>query len=76
MTPIERRALEQVKEAGRNGLQVQVGWESVTQSRLVELGHIWQEHGKPGHWKLTLSPYGRSVLDSSVLDSYVKQEPH
>jgi hypothetical protein len=62
MTPMERRALEQVKEAGRKGLQVERGWESVTQLQLVEQGLLWQEHGERGHWKFTLSPSGAAAL--------------
>lgn len=56
------RALEQVREVGKRGLQVKIGWESVTQARLVEQGHIYQEHGNPGHWKFTLSRSGERAL--------------
>ena len=62
MTPVEKRALEQVRVAGRKGLQVPIGSETVTQARLVELGHLWQEHGDRGHWKFTLSPSGQKLL--------------
>ena len=65
MTPLERRALEQVKEAGRKGLQVERGWESTTQAGLVEQGLLWQEHGKHGRWKFTLSPSGERAMDGS-----------
>lgn len=62
LAPMKRRALEQVKEAGRRGLQVERGWESRTQMELVEQGLLWQGFGKPGHWKFTLSPAGERAL--------------
>src|ERR1043165_1158188 len=62
LNTMKLRALEQVKEAGRKGLQVERGWESVTQCALVEEGLLWQEHGKRGHWKFTLSPSGERAL--------------
>lgn len=63
VTAMQHRALEQVRDAGRNGLMVQCGWESVTQAHLVEAGLLWQEHGKSGHWKFTLSPSGERALE-------------
>lgn len=62
MDAMKRRALEQVKAAGRKGLLVERGWESVTQMKLVEEGLVWQEHGPRGHWKFTLSPSGESAV--------------
>lgn len=64
MEPMHRRALEQVKAAGRKGLMVERGWESYTQMRLVELGLLWQGHGR-GCWKFTLSPSGECALEQS-----------
>ena len=63
MIPMQRRALKQVKEAGRKGLQVECGQESITQMQLVESGHLWQEHGERNHWKFTLSPSGESQTE-------------
>lgn len=62
MTDMEKRALEQVQAAGRKGLMVQNGWESMTQNTLVERDLIWQEHGIPGHWKFTITPSGKDAL--------------
>lgn len=61
---MKRRAFEQVKEAGRKGLQIERGWESVTQMTLVEEGLIFQEHGNPGCWKFTLSSSGERALNT------------
>jgi hypothetical protein len=62
MTPMQHRALEQVKEAGRNGLLVPHGWESVTQAELVEMGLIDQEHGPGGSWRFTITSTGKREL--------------
>lgn len=72
MTPMQIRALQQVKECGHKGCQVKIGWESVTQAQLVESGHLWQEHGERGHWKFTLSPSGAVALETAdpMADSY------
>lgn len=61
-TAMQLRALEQVRAAGRKGLMVEYGWESRTQMELVEQALLWQEHGKPGHWKFMLTPQGEREL--------------
>lgn len=58
----ERRALEQVRAAGRKGLAVDRGWESTTQARLVERGLLWQEIYQ-GRWLFTLSPQGEQAIE-------------
>ncbi len=57
--------MQQVKAAGRKGLHVERGWESLTQMQLVETGHLWQEHGSRGCWKFILSPDGEAALATS-----------
>ena len=59
---MKRRALEQVKAAGRKGLLVERGWESRTQMTLVEEGLLWQEVADRAHWKFTLSPTGERAV--------------
>lgn len=64
LTAAEHRALEQVEQVGRRGLLVDMGWESVTQMKLVERGLLWQEYGDQNHWKFTVSPAGCAALRS------------
>jgi hypothetical protein len=58
---LQARALQQVSEAGRNGLLVNRGAESVTQIQLVDDGLIYQE-ASGDSWKFTLSSIGERVL--------------
>ena len=75
MDALQLRALEQAKEAGRKGLIVERGRESVTQMRLVENGLLWQEHGPIGHWKFTLSPSGiRALAPDSAAPTAAERE--
>ncbi len=66
LTSMERRALEQVKEFGRKGKLVDIGWESRTEMELVERGLLWQEiaagRGVP-KYKFTLSPSGDRAIE-------------
>jgi hypothetical protein len=75
ITEAQRRALEQVHEAGKHGLQVEIGWESVTQRWLVEQGLLWQEHGDFRCWKFTLSNAGRSALQPPATEKKTTGEP-
>ena len=51
---MRERAIEQVKEAGRKGLLVEIGSESRTLMELVEDGEIYQEISDDGrHYKFT-----------------------
>lgn len=59
LTRAQCAALQEVRAAGRKGLIVRHGTETMTQAKLVEYGLIYQEHGPSGHWKFTLAPIGR-----------------
>ena len=59
---MKRRALEQVREAGRNGLLVEIGWESRTQMCLVQDGLLWQSVARGRKYKFELTPEGAKLL--------------
>jgi hypothetical protein len=62
---MKHRCLEQVAEAGKRGVLVDPGWESVTQNVLVEEGLLWQEI-EGGKYKFTLSSAGERALNLKV----------
>jgi hypothetical protein len=62
---MKRRALEQVRTAGRDGLLVDIGWESRTQMHLVADGLLWQSVARGGKYKFELTPLGRRALEQN-----------
>lgn len=59
------RALTNARGAGLCGIIVPIGMETRAQRELVELGHLWQELHGGTHYRFTISPSGRDVLDGA-----------
>ena len=63
---LRRRALQQIAAAGRRGIFVERGWESVTQQQLVNDGMIEQVITRGGRsYKFTITADGKRELEAT-----------